>query len=61
MIELKHLKTLTVLRTTGSLTATATHLCLTQSALSHQLKDLEQRLGSQLFTQNTSRTLYDRR
>ncbi|PSW34096.1 HTH-type transcriptional regulator MetR [Photobacterium phosphoreum] len=53
MIELKHLKTLTVLRTTGSLTATATHLCLTQSALSHQLKDLEQRLGSQLFLRKT--------
>ena len=53
MIEIKHLKTLTVLRDTGSLTATATTLCLTQSALSHQLKDLEQRLGSQLFLRKT--------
>ncbi|MCD9546386.1 HTH-type transcriptional regulator MetR [Photobacterium carnosum] len=53
MIELKHLKTLTVLRTTGSLTATANNLCLTQSALSHQLKDLEQRLGNPLFLRKT--------
>ncbi|SMY16704.1 MULTISPECIES: HTH-type transcriptional regulator MetR [Photobacterium] len=53
MIELKHLKTLTVLRATGSLTATANSLYLTQSALSHQLKDLEQRLGSQLFLRKT--------
>ncbi|MCV5333538.1 LysR family transcriptional regulator, partial [Escherichia coli] len=34
MIELKHLRTLTSLRDTGSLTATATALHLTQSALS---------------------------
>lgn len=53
MIELKHLKTLMVLRTTGSLTATANNLCLTQSALSHQLRDLEQRLGSPLFLRKT--------
>ncbi|MEJ2763011.1 HTH-type transcriptional regulator MetR [Photobacterium sp. MCCC 1A19761] len=53
MIEVKHLRTLSVLRDTGSLTATATTLCLTQSALSHQLKDLEQRLGGQLFLRKT--------
>lgn len=53
LIEIKHLKTLSVLRDTGSLTATANSLCLTQSALSHQLKDLEQRLGSQLFLRKT--------
>ncbi|KLV11559.1 HTH-type transcriptional regulator MetR [Photobacterium ganghwense] len=53
MIEIKHLRTLTVLRDTGSLTATANTLCLTQSALSHQLKDLEQRLGSPLFLRKT--------
>lgn len=49
MIELKHLKTLISLRDTGSLTATATSLHLTQSALSHQIKDLEARIGGQLF------------
>ncbi|MFD2180370.1 HTH-type transcriptional regulator MetR [Veronia pacifica] len=53
MIELKHLKTLSVLRDTGSLTATATQLCLTQSALSHQLKDIEKRLGCKLFLRKT--------
>jgi len=53
MIELKHLKTLTSLRETGSLTATATVLHLTQSALSHQIKDLEQRIGGQLFLRKT--------
>lgn len=53
MLEVKHLRTLAVLRDTGSLTSTATQLCLTQSALSHQLKDLEQRLGAQLFLRKT--------
>ncbi|MCG6279419.1 HTH-type transcriptional regulator MetR [Vibrio vulnificus] len=53
MIELKHLKTLTSLRDTGSLTATATSLHLTQSALSHQIKDLEARIGGQLFLRKT--------
>lgn len=53
MIELKHLRTLVTLRDTGSLTATATSLHLTQSALSHQLKDLEARLGGQLFLRKT--------
>ncbi|WP_394144259.1 HTH-type transcriptional regulator MetR [Vibrio atypicus] len=53
MIELKHLRTLTALRDTGSLTATATTLHLTQSALSHQVKDLEARIGGQLFLRKT--------
>ncbi len=53
MLELKHLKTLVSLRETGSLTATATSLHLTQSALSHQIKDLEARLGAQLFLRKT--------
>lgn len=53
MVELKHLRTLTTLRETGSLTATATTLHLTQSALSHQIKDLEARIGGQLFLRKT--------
>ncbi|CZF85267.1 HTH-type transcriptional regulator MetR [Grimontia marina] len=53
MLEVKHLRTLAVLRDTGSLTSTATQLCLTQSALSHQLKDLEQRIGAPLFLRKT--------
>jgi LysR family transcriptional regulator for metE and metH len=53
MIEIKHLRTLVSLRDTGSLTATANALHLTQSALSHQLKDLESRIGGQLFLRKT--------
>jgi LysR family transcriptional regulator for metE and metH len=53
MIEIKHLRTLVSLRETGSLTATANALHLTQSALSHQLKDLESRLGGPLFLRKT--------
>jgi LysR family transcriptional regulator, regulator for metE and metH len=53
MIEIKHLRTLSVLRDTGSLTATATALHLTQSALSHQLKELESRIGGKLFLRKT--------
>ncbi|NOH71033.1 HTH-type transcriptional regulator MetR [Vibrio pectenicida] len=53
MIEFKHLKTIATLRDTGSLTATATTLHLTQSALSHQIKDFEARIGGQLFLRKT--------
>lgn len=53
MIEIKHLRTVSVLRDTGSLTATATSLHLTQSALSHQLKDLESRIGGKIFLRKT--------
>lgn len=49
MIEIKHLKTLQALRNTGSLAAAAATLHQTQSALSHQFSDLEQRLGFRLF------------
>ncbi|MFM2485084.1 LysR family transcriptional regulator [Celerinatantimonas yamalensis] len=49
MIELKHLKTLRYLRESETLVDAATRLCLTQSALSHQLKSLEQQIGAQLF------------
>lgn len=53
MIELRHLKTLTALRDTGSLVDAADSLFLTQSALSHQLKDLEDRLECSLFVRKT--------
>ncbi|EMV8048461.1 LysR family transcriptional regulator, partial [Salmonella enterica] len=49
MIEIKHLKTLQALRNSGSLAAAAAVLHQTQSALSHQFSDLEQRLGFRLF------------
>ena len=53
MIELRHLKTLAALRDTGSLVDAADRLFLTQSALSHQLKDLEDRLDCSLFIRKT--------
>ena len=53
MIELRHLKTLVALRDTGSLVEAADSLFLTQSALSHQLKDLEDRLVCTLFVRKT--------
>jgi len=49
MIEIKHLRTLSTLNNTGSLVEAAKQLHLTQSALSHQLKELEGRLNCSLF------------
>jgi len=53
MIELRHLRTLTALRDTGSLVEAAERVFLTQSALSHQIKDLEHKLGLELFVRKT--------
>lgn len=49
MIEIKHLRALQALKNCGSLAATAITLHQTQSALSHQFSDLENRLGFRLF------------
>ncbi|OQV32295.1 HTH-type transcriptional regulator MetR [Serratia nematodiphila] len=53
MIELKHLRTLQALRSSGSLAGAAAQLHQTQSALSHQFSDLEQRLGFKLFVRKS--------
>ena len=53
MLELRHLRTLIALRDAGSLVEAAERVHLTQSALSHQIKDLEERLGSPLFVRKT--------
>lgn len=53
MLELKHLKTLSQLRECGTLSEAAQRLCLTQSALSHQLKELESRVGATLFVRKS--------
>lgn len=53
MIEIRHLKTLTALRDAGSLVEAAERIHLTQSALSHQIKDLEERLNCSLFIRKT--------
>lgn len=49
MLDIKHLRTLAALRDGGTLVEAARRMHLTQSALSHQLKDLEDRLGVALF------------
>ncbi len=49
LITLKILRTLTALRDTGSLVEASNRMCLTVSALSHQFKEIEDELGSQLF------------
>jgi LysR family transcriptional regulator for metE and metH len=48
-LEIKHLRTLNELAAAGSLAGAAERLHLTQSALSHQLKALEQQLDLALF------------
>jgi len=53
MIDFRHLRTLAALRDSGSLVEAAERLFLTQSALSHQLKDLEDRIGCTLFIRKT--------
>jgi len=52
-LEVRHLRTLAALRDTGSLVEAAERVFLTQSALSHQIKDLEDRLGGPLFVRKT--------
>ena len=49
MLELRHLRTLSALQSAGSLVRAAQLLNLTQSALSHQIKLMEERYGGPLF------------
>jgi LysR family transcriptional regulator for metE and metH len=49
LLELKHLRTLHALKEKGSLVDAAESVHLTQSALSHQIKDLEERLDCALL------------
>ncbi|MDI4632236.1 LysR family transcriptional regulator [Pelomonas sp. V22] len=54
LLELRHLKTLQALRQAGNLSRAAQLLNLTQSALSHQLKALEEHYGAPLFERKSS-------
>ena len=53
MLEIRHLETLTAIREAGSLQEAAERLHVTQSALSHQLRDLETRLKTPLLNRRT--------
>jgi LysR family transcriptional regulator for metE and metH len=48
-LEIRHLRLVAGIADAGSMTAAADRLCLTQSALSHQLRDIEARVGTPFF------------
>lgn len=53
MLEIRHLKTLLALREHGSLVAAANDLCLTPSAISHQLKELDHWYGTEVVNRRS--------
>jgi LysR family transcriptional regulator for metE and metH len=48
-LEIRHLKLVQAIATEGGMTKAANRLHLTQSALSHQLKEIEERLNAPLY------------
>lgn len=54
MLELRHLQSLVALAETGNLTRAGQRVSLSQSALSHQMRALEEHYGVELFERKTS-------
>ncbi len=54
-LEIRHLRMLQAMAQTASVTRAASLLGLTQSALSHQIREAERRLGVPLFTRSAKR------
>jgi len=52
-IEFRHLRTIKAIHDTGGLSSAADSLGITQSALSHQIKGIEDQAGVELFTRRT--------
>lgn len=52
-IELRHLRTIKAIHDCGGLARAAARLNITQSALSHQVKGLEEQVGMELFLRRT--------
>jgi LysR family transcriptional regulator for metE and metH len=48
-MELRHLRLIKILAEEGGITKSLERLYLTQSAVSHQLKDIEERIGTKVF------------